>query len=281
MFGYLLPLKAELKVREFDTYRAHYCGVCFALRKKCALRTCATLTFDAAFLALLGASCGEGPIPRRSRCPFKPWKRVYVAEGIQADYAAHMNVLLAVGKCKDNWRDEKKLTGALGALALKGPAQRAACLYSASCRGILEGLRDLDGLERENCSDLDEPAAAFGRSMEAVFRNIPGRERCSDALGWLGFNLGRWIYLLDAYDDLEEDEHKGNYNVLIRAMGGVQKAKEQRERVEFNLMHSLEEARAAAQSLPGNSLSPIVDNILWEGAAAATRKVLNETEDPE
>lgn len=34
MFGYIVVHKPELKVREYETYRASYCGLCHSLKKQ-------------------------------------------------------------------------------------------------------------------------------------------------------------------------------------------------------------------------------------------------------
>lgn len=280
MFGYLTPLRDELKVREFNTYRAHYCGVCKALGKECGPASCASLTYDSAFLSLLGVSMGKGSRPIAGRCPFKPWKKLFFVEpNANTQYAADVNVYLALLKCRDDRQDEHPIRGAAGSLLLSAGAKKASARLSPDVRaGIAKGMKSLERLEKENCDLIDEPALAYGTCMQAVLGSLPaGRDNTAhkEALRWMGLNLGRWTYLLDAWEDLEKDEKSGSYNVLLRRFGSAKEAKSQVERVRFGLLNSLYEAGRTAELLPGNSLAPIVKNILGEGAVTRTEQILS------
>ena len=59
MFGYIEPLKPELKIKDYACFRSYYCGVCKALGKRYNSFSRFTVTYDAAFLALLNSSIGE------------------------------------------------------------------------------------------------------------------------------------------------------------------------------------------------------------------------------
>lgn len=52
MFGYILPDKPELKIKEYELYRAYYCGVCRAIKRRHGNIPRLTLTYDITFLAL-------------------------------------------------------------------------------------------------------------------------------------------------------------------------------------------------------------------------------------
>jgi len=274
MFGYLTPEKGELKVKEYEVYRAHYCGVCFALKKRCSLISCASLTYDSAFLSVLGASMQPLEPASLFRCPFKPYRRVNVAKGECTDYAADANAILAKKKCEDDRIDGNPLRGTLGSLALNRAFRKASKRLSALLPGIDGGMNRLAALEAEGCDRIDEPALAFAQVTESLFSGMPAPKTAKEPLSWMGRNLGRWLYLIDAWDDLDKDEKKGNYNVLINQFGSAKAAKEQKERIAFNLLHSLYEASTALPFLPAGPLSPIVDNTVREGAAQRSRKLL-------
>jgi len=274
MFGYLTPQKGELKVREYEVYRAHYCGVCCSLRKRCSLVSSASLTYDAAFLSLLGACAAEQDRLECSRCPFKPYKRIHLTKGEWADYAADCNLLLAHKKCEDDRRDDHPVRGAFGSLAFKRGCRKAAKRLLSVLPAVEKGMERLFHLEQEGCGDIDEPALAFGEVLEAVFAGIPHAGKAREPLAWMGRNLGRWVYLMDAWDDLEKDEKRGNYNVLLRRFGSARAAKDEKERMEFNLLHSLYEASTALPFLPQGPLFPIVENTLMEGAPERSRRLL-------
>ena len=53
MYGYIRILKPELKFREYDDYRACYCGLCEALHRQYGSLARCTISYDMTFLVLL------------------------------------------------------------------------------------------------------------------------------------------------------------------------------------------------------------------------------------
>ena len=80
-------------------------------------------------------------------------------------------------------------------------------------QAVCSGLAELSEREKACCASLDdasEPfAALLGELSEA--EADPLRRRI---LRQLFYHLGRWIYLVDAADDLADDAKSGNYNPL-------------------------------------------------------------------
>ena len=54
MFGYIAPLKSELKVREYEVYNAYYCAICHAVKRRYGELPRLLLSYDAVFVAMLG-----------------------------------------------------------------------------------------------------------------------------------------------------------------------------------------------------------------------------------
>lgn len=120
MFGYIVVHKPELKVREYETYRASYCGLCHSLKKQSGRIGQLTLSFDMTFLALLLTGLYEPEtVTKSARCIAHPVEKHFYRENRYFDYAADMNVLLTYYKCLDDWQDERKLTACLFGQALK------------------------------------------------------------------------------------------------------------------------------------------------------------------
>lgn len=276
MFGYLTPEKGELKVKEYEAYRAHYCGTCLGLKRNCSARSCAALTYDSAFLSVLCASMAQFNMPEPRRCPFKPWKKVNMSLGFWSEFAADANAVIAYRKCLDDKQDEHKLLGSAAAWFIGSGARKAENRLAAVIPGIDAGMARLAQLEKEKCDQLDEPALAFAAVMEELMGAMPAPKGAVEPLRWMGKNLGRWLYLIDAWDDMEKDAKSGSYNVLLLKFGSVEQARAERERMEYNLIHSLYQARTALNFLPQNQLTPIVDNILGEGTVRRTYRVLGK-----
>ena len=110
MFGYVVVNKPELKFREFDVYRAYYCGLCHSLSKRHGLSGQLTLSYDMTFLVILLSSLYE---PEHSvtskRCIVHPLKRQNIISSEFTDYVADMNVILSYFKCLDDWHDDRSV----------------------------------------------------------------------------------------------------------------------------------------------------------------------------
>ncbi len=279
LFGYVRPLEPELKVREAASYKAHYCALCKAIGARFGLLARNALSYDCAFLALVLAAREEPQKAGREACIVNPLsRRPVMPESPSFDYAAAVNIVMAYGKLDDDWRDDKKLTALFGKGALNGAYRKALYSYPELGQAVMSGLDKLSALEREGCGIMDEAADAFAAMLASVFA-LPetGRERA--AMEWLGYNIGKWIYLVDAFDDLEKDAAKGSYNVLLTQFQREgQSASDIRAlaepRVRLNLIRALQEAQKALLLLDFKSQRALIENIVEFGCRARTEQVL-------
>jgi hypothetical protein len=284
MFGYIMPEKPELKIREYETFRAYYCSICKAIGENCGLFSRLMLSYDATFLAVLLASLGdEKDCAVMERCPLHPLKKRAV---IKSDaeiimFAADINVLLAYHNLKDDVRDEGSLKSRTASLMLCRAAARAGKRQpdvAASIKKMLDGLLKI---EREKCESMDRAAEPFANMMSEIFScraELTG-EKNVEALRWIGYNIGKWLYIIDACDDLEKDFQSGSYNPLIYMFGkggaGIGNIKTRmRERVEFNLTYTLSEVSKGVELLGINKNGGIIENIVYLGMLRKTEKIL-------
>lgn len=282
MFGYITPDKPELKIWEFEVFRGYYCGVCKAIAKNAGHRGRIILTYDCAFLALLLDSLNSTPVSgRKRRCLVHPLKKRYIVDYTSAvEYASDINILLAYYNLKDKWQDEKKLAGPAGMAVLKKGHRKIRKKYPELVKGIEKDLNDLKALEKQNCDSIDEASEPFARIMQKIFLNANDCESTAKVLGWVGYNLGKWIYLLDAYDDIEDNINSGAYNPLLAQFKydkneDVKSFKERiREKTEFVLVYSLSEMEKAFSLLDIKKNKSILDNIIYRGLLIRTRNVL-------
>lgn len=210
MFGYVLPLKSELKVREWEDYRAVYCGLCHTLGRRYGFFTRFLLNYDFTFLAMVLAPKGDRPEAVRRRCAARPFKGCMVCPARDSlDLAADESVILTWWKLQDDFQDAslpKRLAARLLKLAW-GPAYRkAAGLRPGFDRAVAECLAQLRALEEAGSPSLDRTADTFARILRSA------APEGDPATGQLLYHVGRWVYLLDAWDDLREDRESGDYN---------------------------------------------------------------------
>ncbi len=286
MFGYVLPEKPELKIREYELFRAYYCGVCKSMGRRYGQLSRLTLTYDSTFLALLLSSLtGERVGVKKERCVAHPVKKRNVAGGSSLiDYASDMNIILAYYNLEDNWQDERSLLAGSAGLLLRGAFKKLYGKYEEKCGIIEQSLKELHVLEKQNCNSMDRAAEPFARLMEAVVSYPP---LCADrtverTLNWIGYNIGKWIYIIDAFDDLKKDMKSKAYNPLIAQFGLTPEnlevhLPEVREKVEFNLIHTLSQLGGAYELLGIKNNGGLLENIIYMGMLRKTEQVLNRT----
>lgn len=282
MFGYVEPDKPELKIREFEVFRGYYCSVCKSIGNKYGQVPRLCLNYDLAFLAvLLDATQPGDVIGIIERCFAHPIrKRLVIKRNQFIDYASDMNIILAYYNLKDKWSDEKNLLGACGSIALRSAFKKAAKRYQEKTKRIEKLLEELSRFEGEKCASMDEAAEPFASIMREVFE-CPHVEDDSKrrALGWLGYNIGKWIYILDAWDDLADDIKSGSYNPIVqqyRYDGGDPDAFKAgiKDKLNFSLTYSLSECEKAYALLGAEKNAGILDNIIYSGLIVKTDQVL-------
>ena len=277
MLGYITPDKPELKVREYEMYSAYYCGICKAIKRRHGEIPRLVLSYDSVLLAMILSAVYDlekeenysvGPTVKLERCIIHPVKkRAIVYNDAAIDYAADMLVALAYYKFKDDWTDEKKVLGVLGMVAFSNLHRKITGMYPETCGIINKSIVKLSELEKENCQSMDEAAEPFAKLMKAIFSGAPLKsDSVNEAdlkllLGEIGYNVGKWVYLIDAVDDLEKDLKKNQYNSLK----GIKDDENYKSRVEFSLICTLENASLALKKLGLEKNKGIIENIIYSG----------------
>ncbi len=280
MFGFIRPVKDELRVRELDRFQEVYCGLCHAIRSRCGRVHTLFLSYDMVFFALVLGCTGEGGCSGRRRCGASPFRARRVCTGSDAlDWAADVSVLLNYHKLCDSVRDERGLKR-LGARVLRFLARpgyrRAAARLPEVDREVQACISQLAALEGARCDSIDRAADTTARLLAAA---VPptgdDRERI---LRQLFYHTGRWVYLADACADLADDLSTGGYNPVALRFG-LQSAdlSAVREPMERTLERSLVDICTAFDLLGARRDAGLIENIIWLGLPAVTRQVLDGT----
>lgn len=275
MFGYVRPALERLGQEQKDAYQGAYCGLCHTLGRRHGALARLTLQYDFTFLAILLTAGGEGERVCR-RCPVNPFRRPRAClAGRQMDAAADQSVILTWYKLSDDVDDHGFLTGLpcrFVRFLFRHSYRRAAKAQPDFDAQTREGLARLRALEEGQSPQLDRAADAFARILACAAQAVPG-EGERRAMTQLLYHLGRWVYLMDAWDDLDDDKKKGRYNPLNARFEG--QARENREYVDTTASHSLRLAGSAAGLLELGQWTPIVENILYLGLPAVQSAVLD------
>lgn len=260
MFGYIMVNKPEMKFREFDVYQSYYCGLCRSLKERYGKRGQMTLSYDMTFLALLLSSLYEPEtVTDYQRCIAHPAKKHLYRQNEFTDYAADMNLLLSYEKCLDDWKDEHKKKKLMMASVLKSCHQKLCECYPEKIEKIAAAMDRIHELETKNSENIDEIAGVFGQIMAEIFAYR--QDEWEENLRCMGFFFGKFIYLMDAYEDIEEDLKKGNYNPFRKRF-------QQSDFEEYAgqiLMMMMAECSKAYERLPIVENTQILRNILYSG----------------
>lgn len=214
MFGYVVVNKPELKIKDFEEYRSYYCGLCKALQSKAGVRGQLSLSYDMTFLAVLLSLLYEPEeLECHSRCVVHPLSKHRMKQNAMIDYVADMNLLLTGYKCKDDFADEKNLVKVCYGSLLNGPVKKLRNTYERQIVQIEKYLLELSKLEKEKDYDIDKLSGCFGHLLEEIF--VVKQDEWEPYLRRIGFYIGKFVYIIDAYDDLEKDRKKNCFNPFM------------------------------------------------------------------
>ena len=260
MFGYIIINKAEMKFKEFDIYHSYYCGICRDLKRKYGAIGQMSLSYDMTFLAILLTSLYEPETKTGScKCIAHPFENHDTRTNVFTEYAADMNALFALYKCHDDWEDEKKLWKLIYGKMLEGKTKQLKDTYAEKIRKISLRMQDFSEGEQSENADIDTMAGLFGSVMAEI---VAVREdEWEENLRRLGFFLGKFIYLCDAYEDVEEDIKKGTFNPLKKKYANP----DFEEECKTILMMMMSECCREFERLPILENVEILRNILYSG----------------
>ena len=289
MFGYVTPLKPELRIREYEMFRSYYCGICMDIKKNFGNIPRLALNYDMTFLGLLldALHSEEGKFEVK-KCMAHPFKRKPMLINSKAlDYAAAMNVALVYYKLLDDVHDDKSIKSKISASFLslyKKNFNRNVAEVNAI---IEENLRSLAILEEGlKFSSIDEIAHPFsmivGKILELYPESFEGDcVEIRNDLFQLGYSLGKWIYLIDALDDLKEDMEKNKFNPINYLYNNEKKdyitfVNEIKPRIEFTIFNCGYTCKEALDNLPIKRNKEILENIISLGMMDKYTRITNE-----
>lgn len=276
MFGYVRASKGELKIKEYETYKAVYCSLCRNLGKSYGILSRFTLSYDFTFLALLNMSMTDG-CDRfvQKRCAFNPLKKCnYCKDDKLLEMPAAAAMIMLYYKILDNIADErgfKKIGYYLLKPIFSSAHRKAAKQYPDIESAVSEYIATQNALEKAGCASIDEAADPTAKVMEQILVLCSDDETQKRVLRRLGYCLGRYIYLLDAAVDLDQDKKSGSYNVLKNTDD-----KDIENRIKQQLYFCINEAAKAFELLDIKKYKHILGNIIYLGLEETFIKELNK-----
>lgn len=290
MFGYVRPEKPEMKIREYEAYKAIYCSLCRSLGKEYGVFARFALNYDCTFLVLLyhalHPTCVEF---EKKRCTCNPLKSCRYVNGPQTalHYGATATVLMTEQKLRDTVSDENffRRWSARWMLWLTRASRKKAAKADPELHTFLqEQMAKQQSVEgAEVFAGLDPAADASGKMLEYLLTRMADDPRSRSVLSVLGYQMGRWVYFMDAADDLEKDLQRDSFNPFVLRYGlsrssSPETLREVREEANHLLNACVAQILSAYQLLEFQQSQPILTNILELGLAAAQRKMIMREE---
>ena len=280
MFGYVRPPLERLSEASQDRFRHVYCGLCHTLNRRYGWVSRFILNYDFTYLAILLSSGEDEPAVCEARCPASPFKNQCYCSGSAAlDLAADESVILTYWQLMDGVADHSFLRGLkyrVPALLLRPAYRKAAALRPGFDAVTREQLTLLSGLEAKRCDSLDAPADTFARLLAAAAKEIPD-PMLNRILEQFLYHLGRWIYLIDAADDLKKDLAGGNYNPIALRYGLKDSVMPPDVRAQFavTLDHSIHMIATAYELWDFGCWSELLGVTVYEGMFSVGKAVLD------
>ena len=177
MFGYVKPFKPHLRICEFETYRAVYCGLCKTLGRIYGIAARMTLSYDFAFLGLMALALNDSPAEVcKCRCIAHPFKRspcMVSEEGLE--YTASAASILIHHKIKDD-KNDRKFLGKIGPMIMlrvtKKAYDKAAEAYPELAAYVSDQMKRQAKLEKENCKSIDRASEPFSNILGEIAEGL-------------------------------------------------------------------------------------------------------------
>lgn len=273
MFGYIRTHRPELKVCEDEAYKGIYCSLCKELGKRYGILSRLFLSYDSTFLAVALMALSEEKLSfSRKRCPFNPAKKCNFCQGEhdELSYAADISVLLLYHKIRDNINDSTLFKAILYRILLVliiRSYKKAEKLRPDAAIIIKEYMKMQTAVEEKQSRSVDEAAEPTAILLSKMYSRNETDEEQKRVCERVGYCLGRWVYMIDAFDDIEKDRKTNNYNPFLLS------GQDNYEKIKGDLLMTAGEIAKAYDLLNIKKFGGITKNVVYDGLYYETMKV--------
>lgn len=291
MFGYTTPLICELKVGEHNFYKSVYCGLCRTLKKNYSNWSTILLNYDLVFFAIFSMNFFDDKIEFEKKfCPIHPFKkRTCLKQCKSLEIAADLTILFSHFRFIDHIHDErtlKKITARIILIFMKKHFKKASQNQQKFTKIIQNFMKKQTQIEKSNKTSIDAACHPTAKCLEQIFEDLTPNKNEAQNLKKFGYFLGRFIYLIDALDDLENDFKLNNFNpfLISKLKTNFEKStqlpsstkNELFEKAFYSINLTLAQLAQTYSKINLQKLKPIVDNIILLGLMASHKRVFEK-----
>ncbi len=279
MFGYVTPVKSELRDQDFVLYRAFYCGICKAIGKNYGSLPRFTTTYDVTFLSLLVHDVTSQDVEfYEAKCVGNPFrKKVMIRDNELLDRLCAANIIMTYYKILDDVIDGGGGKKRLARAAMKKPYLKAVKVLPEADEILKRRYGELREMEKAGEKSIDRVAHAFASLLKEVSFCVMGGKADDNTLS-LCYNIGKFVYLIDALDDVDEDAKKGNYNPFLAAYGDFGSRREffeaHKDEIAFALNSTVNRAIESFNGMSFTQSYSLLKNIVHVGLRQKVAEVL-------
>lgn len=274
MFGYVKVYQPELKIKEYEAYKGVYCTLCKEMGKEYGVLSRFLLSYDGAFYVLYKMGLDDTQVTaKKSHCTFNPCKKCTEISCNSNVYrlASAVTVILAYFKFIDNLNDSRFLKRLCLYLIypyfalLKRKAKKK---YPEIFKTIEDGMNLQFQIEKEEKPSIDKSADSTAKMLGWLFSLGEDKEKSKNAYDF-GYQLGRTVYFLDAFDDYESDIKENSFNPFKHCDDFIRTAS-----ISINL--SVGALSQIYEQQDKNQFSPIISNVIYDGLNYQLKRIIEK-----
>ena len=278
MLGYVKAFKPEMKMKDYELYKGIYCSLCRALGRNYSPIAQLFLSYDFAFAAVLRLAVADGGCSFvKKSCPYNPAKKCMICQSRETlDFCSHAIIITVYYKILDNIHD-----GGLGSKLLAYLLLPIVFLMHKKAKRLAPDIDKIIGesmkiqSETEKKQDvcIDEAAHPSADALGKIF-SLGFDGECKNSLYTLGYMVGRYVYILDAVDDIESDLKNGSFNPFIAEYPKNKEGFADRVTAILNLTQS--NALETLDAVEKKRFDDILENIVLDGLDFSMERVLKK-----
>lgn len=279
MFGYVIPDKLNMYVKDFYTYKAYYCGLCKSIGKSCGQCMRLTTNYDVTFLDMLTHSMLDKVNEfRNETCILSPFKKKTIAVGDEiTKKVVDVNTLLSYYKLIDDDIDNKSVAkSVVRVTVIESKYKKAKRNLSQLDEYYAKQYKKLFELERQKIGGIDVFAEPFSLMLKETVKTLLG-DKSNAFVEEMMYFLGKWIYIIDAIDDVDKDFKNNEFNPFLIDYDyqGLDKFySDNLTKLEFLLMTCYNKICENFSKIELKLNEGVLTNIIWYGILMRTEDIL-------
>lgn len=278
MYGYIVPKKTTLRAGDFVLYRSFYCGMCCQTGALYGNMPRFTTNYDFAFLTALMHDYAQADVVIEEHgCILNPKRKAVLQHNPLLEKLAAVNIILSYQKALDGVYDGDGFKYKVVKRMLKKPFKSAVELCPQVHSAVCEMEKAQREIERSCVAGIDraaEPFAALMRSLPELILNT----KTDDNLKGLCYNIGKFVYLADALDDITDDFKRRRYNPFLATYGDFENRKQfisaHSDELEFCFKSICGRAAQCFGGLRFSQSYSLIRNIVFEGMPDKAEELL-------